>query len=138
MEEQREILRHFRVGSLPEEGFDHTKYAYHYEHVGANGTFIWQSKMLGWDTVRGDMPENPDMRDASGRCIVGDVVLMRMPKARFAQIEREGIELRREREGVQTKEQVQADIDDKMSKLLGHKVKTAFEFHDPKELNSRR
>ncbi len=135
---QREILRHFRQRHLPEQNFDHTKYKYHYEHLGANGSFVYGAQTLGYEVVRGDMPENPDLRDATGRCVLGDVVLMRMPLDVWDQLNQE-TEIERSRiRGDKSKQELIEEVNDRASALLGQRVNIMFEFRDRDELKTRK
>lgn len=139
-EEQREILRNFYRNMTPQENFDTEKYAYQAEYIGANGIFLWQSKSLGWETIRGDMPENPSMRDASGNCTMGDVVFMRMPLDRYNMLQGARKAIVREQRGELTQEEVRREIDEKVSRLLGHDINISFKFRDQRdpELTKRR
>ena len=135
--EDREILRSFYANMTPKENFDPT-FEYQWEYIGANGIYVWQSKSLGWQIVGGAEPENPGMRDASGRCVMGDVVLMRMPKERYERLQLARQALVREQRGDKTREQIQEEIDDKVSRLVGHKVNVSFKFDDRRELAQKR
>lgn len=137
-EDDREILRHFYRMMTPQENFDTDKYAYQAEYLGANGIYVWQSKSLGWEVIRGDMPENPSMRDASGNCVMGDVVYMRMPRARYDQLQRARQALVREQRGEQTQQEVRREIDEKISRLVGHDINIGFQFKDLRELADRK
>ena len=134
----REILRKFKMSQFPEEGFDRNKYAYHAEYTGANGIYIWQAKCLGWEVIRGEMPENPSLRDEKGECKMGDVVFMRMPLERKHEIDKMQKSLDREAVGEMDEENVRRDIDEKMSRLLGHNVNMSFQFRDQRELRERK
>ena len=135
--EDREILRSFYANMTPKENFDPT-FEYQWEHIGANGIYVWQSKSLGWQIVGGSEPENPGMRDASGRCVMGDVVLMRMPKERYDKLQLARQALVREQKGDKTREQIQEEIDEKVSRLVGHKINVSFKFDDRRELSGKR
>lgn len=138
LQEDREILRQFRQDQFPMENFDTTKFKYHAEYVGANGMYIWQAKSLGWEVIKGDMPENPSMRNERGECQMGDVVFMRMPLAQYARVERARDALNREAMGQADQETVRKEIDDKISKLVGHNVNISFEFRDQRELAQKK
>ncbi len=138
LQEDREILRSFYRNMVPQEGFDKEKYEYCAEYMGVNGTYIWQAKVLGWEVIRGDMPENPSMRDSSGNATMGDVVFMRMPKDRYEQLQRARKALVSEARGSQTADQVRQDIDDKISRLVGHDVNMSFKFRDQRDLDTRK
>lgn len=137
-EEDREILRSFYRNMTPKESFDESKYAYQWEYLGANGIYLWQSKCLGWETVRGADVENSAMRDGSGNCVMGDTVLMRMPRERYDQLQDVRQALVREQRGERTQEEVRRDIDDKISRLMGHDINVSFQFRDQRELADRK
>ena len=141
LEEDREILRHFWQNQLPCDGFDTTKYKYHAEYIGpstAQAMYIYQAKLLGYEVIRGDMPENSSIRDEKGECRVGDIVFMRIPLERYKQIERAQNAMNRETMGEMTADQVKRDIDEKMSRLVGHNVSMSFQFRDQRELAQRK
>ena len=46
----------------------------------------------GWEVVTGDMPEAKEVKDVTGNRRVGDVILMRIKKDRFAQLQRQEAE----------------------------------------------
>jgi hypothetical protein len=88
--------------------------------------------------VRGAMAENPMLRDAGGNCVVGDTVLMRMPRDRYLQLQGAKESLAREARGDRSEEAMRAEIDERISKLVGSNVKVAFEFRDTRDLADRR
>ena len=134
----REILRNFYKMMSPTEGFDEAKYAYQWEYLGANGIYIHQSKVLGWQAVHGADAENPAMRDASGHAVMGDVMLMRMPRERYEQIQRARQALVREQRGEVTDEQMRAQIDERISRMVGQNISMSFKFKDRRELDTRK
>jgi hypothetical protein len=138
LKEDREILRQFRQDQFPREGFDDTKFKYHCEYTGANGMYIWQAKSLGWEVVRGEMPENPGMRNERGECQMGDVVFMRMPMDQYKRVERAREALNRESMGQADQETIRREIDERISKFVGQKINVSFQFRDQRELAQKR
>jgi hypothetical protein len=138
LEEDREILRQFQQSLTPRENFDEGTYVYCAEYIGKDGIYIHQAKSIGWEPISKDMPENPMLRDASGYCTMGDVMFMRMPIARWKQLERAQQAIIRETLGEKNEEQTKREIDDKISQMVGHQVKMSFEFKDQRELTERK
>jgi hypothetical protein len=137
-EEEREILRQFQELKPPQENFDTEKYAYMAEYVGCNGRYIHQAKVAGWEPIRGDMPENPMLRDVSGYCVMGDVMYMRMPKERFEMFRRAQDAVLRRQLGDTSEEDKRREINEKMSRLVGHSVNMSFEFKDQRTIQDRK
>lgn len=138
VEEDREILRSFYRNMVPQENFDNDKYAYCAEYLGANGTYVWQAKVLGWEVIRGEMPENPSMRDANGNATMGDVIFMRMPKERYEQLQRARRAGVAETRGGMSEAQIRDEIDEKVSRMVGSDIRVSFEFKDQRELKTRK
>jgi hypothetical protein len=53
-----------------------------------SGYFVRLKEVLSWEVVRGDMPECPRLKDATGFRRLGDVILMRVDAARALAIDR--------------------------------------------------
>ena len=136
LREDREILRRFSENSTPQFNFN-PEYEYTWEYVGANGRYIWNAQAIGWQPVHGDMDENPGIRDAAGNCVIGDTMLMRMPKQRHDGLRDAKRSLDREARGELSEEATRAEIDARISRLIGSDVKIAFEFRDRRELAAR-
>lgn len=67
--------------SSPQMGYDYARV-----FAGANGYEVTEAKLLGWEVVRGDDPEDEDHKAVDGTRQFGDTVLMRIKKTRRAEI----------------------------------------------------
>lgn len=137
-EGNREIIRNFYRNRTPKVGFDESEYAYQWEYRGCDGIYMWQSQSLGWETVKNDMPENPQLRDPSGYCVLADTVLMRMPRENYAELQTVRKAIVGEQRGERSREEITADIDEKVSRLVGHNINVSFRFNDQRELATRK
>jgi hypothetical protein len=140
----REILRQLRNNpsmGLPRDGFDETKWHYCWEHTGGSsqpGFHINLAEMVGWRKVHGDDPENRQLRDDSGHCRLADVVLMKIPRERWEELQREkrrDFDLAR---GIRDEEEMRDEINEQVSKLVGYPIKVAFDFAHPSQLVDRK
>lgn len=134
----REILRNFYRHMMPRAGFQEDKYEYCWEYLGSSGIYVHQAEVFGWQRVKNTDPENPTMRDATGHCVVGDTLLMRMPKERYEELQKARKALVREHKGDETQEETRMKIDERISRLVGHDVSVSFEFKDQRELSARK
>lgn len=133
----REILRNqsmlFHVDDAQE------GYVYAYEQFGgaSGNTHINRAKAVGYEVVRGEMPENADNRDAQGMCVIGDTILMRIPRARAEEVYKEVRQMSHDRLGGDKNEQMLEGINEALSRELGRQVKVSFTYKDPSELQNR-
>lgn len=80
----REIMRNYNKimdPSNPKVGYDYCRV-----FNGNNGYEITESKLMGWETVSGEDQEDIDHKAADGTRVFGDTILMRISKARRAEI----------------------------------------------------
>lgn len=63
------------------------EYIYCWVYFGQNGQQVWAKKALGWEVVTGTEPEATEHKEVDGTRRIGDVLLMRVHKRRFAQLE---------------------------------------------------
>lgn len=63
-------------------------YVYSWTYFGGTGQDVWKKKRLGWEVVSGDMKEAQEHEAAvDGLRKIGDVLLMRLHRDRFAELE---------------------------------------------------
>lgn len=60
---------------------------YAWIYYGLNGQMIWAKKALGWRVVTGDDPECQEYKEADGTRRIGDVLLMKISKERYLELE---------------------------------------------------
>lgn len=122
----REILR--KRGDLfkptnPQKGY---KYARVFD--GANRYEIYEAQALGYEIVKGNMPEDTDKRDAEGVARVGDTVLMRIKEDDYKAIREYKEALDRRTLGVASEEE------ERLYSMRAKGVKV-FSFRDNEQLN---
>jgi len=62
-------------------------YEYAWIYYGLNGQMIWAKKALGWRVVTGSDKECAEYKEADGTRRIGDTLLMKIPKERYAELE---------------------------------------------------
>ena len=62
-------------------------YVYCWTYFGLNGQMVWQKKAQGWEVVQGDMKESKEYKAEDSTRRVGDTLLMRMRRDRYAKLE---------------------------------------------------
>jgi len=60
---------------------------YCWVYYGLNSQFVWQKKYLGWRVVTGSDPECQEYKEVDGTRRIGDVLLMKIPRERYLEIE---------------------------------------------------
>lgn len=101
--------------------YDHTRvinpvegYAYYWANErAAHGIDVTTHRTHGYAVVQGDMPENPDDRDARNYRVVGDVVLMRITLDKF-----EALQARRQR----ARQAMLGSVDTNLN-AMGHRMR---------------
>lgn len=85
-DEIREIQHAISKGALEvsnaQEGF-----RYCWVPTVLNAQQVWQKKAVGWETVHGDHPEAKEYKTEDSSRRIGDCILMRIPDARYKQLE---------------------------------------------------
>jgi hypothetical protein len=135
----REILR--RTDMMLEIHGKQTGYSYAYERMaGVSGNaHVTRARALGWEFVKGDDPENSGQRDETGRCVVGDVILMRIKTETLTEIETEVQNIVTEKRGTDiTNSTIAQQLSEELSRKLGRQTNVSFSYTDPKELANRR
>jgi len=62
-------------------------YEYCWVYYGLNSQLVWQKRYLGWRVVTGTDPECQEYKEVDGTRRIGDVLLMRIPKERYLELE---------------------------------------------------
>ena len=82
LEVEREIAKHFTKKGFLKITNEQPGYTYFWAAIDDPQTFTWK-KTLGWEVVKGDMPEAREITDENNMRRVGDVILMRIPTWRY-------------------------------------------------------
>lgn len=73
-------------------------YEYCWVYFGRQGTWVWRKKHEGWEVVSGKMVESKEYLAEDTTRRIGDVLLMRMRKDRFAILEAKQLERKKKQD----------------------------------------
>jgi hypothetical protein len=117
-------------------------YIYAAERMGgaSGNTHLTRAQIAGYELVRGDDPENPSQRDASGFCVIGDVALMRIKEDTHKEIQKDNEAILARKRGVDRSSDgnLAQQLSDELSRRFGKQMNVVFSYQDPKELSQRR